>query len=263
MIIVKIGGGAAINLEGVAADLAELDEPFVAVHGANALRDRLAEALGRPVKRLESLSGFQSVYSDEGAIELMMMAYSGLANKRLVAALQRFGVNAVGLTGIDGGLIRGRRNRGVRVRRDGKKLLVRDFSGKPETVNVALLRLLLNQGCAPVLTVPILDEQGVAINTENDEIVALLRDELEAHTVIQLIEAPGLLANSDDPRSLVPRLAPSELAAWESRTAGRMKRKIMALAKLYRGGAPRTLISDGRTSRPIAAALAGAGTVIA
>ncbi len=261
-LIVKIGGGAAINHAGVVADLAELDRPFVAVHGANALRDQLARDLNRPRRVIESVSGYQSVYTDESMIELMMMAYSGLANKRLVAQFQQAGVNAVGLSGLDGRLIAGRRNRGVRVRQGQKKVLIRDLSGKPSEVNIALLELLLAHGYAPVITVPILDERGEAVNTENDEIVALLRDALDADRVIHLIEAPGLMARPEDADSLAPRLAAADLDAWEARVEGRMRRKLLALRKLFRHGAPTVHIADGRVERPIQAALAGAGTVI-
>jgi acetylglutamate/LysW-gamma-L-alpha-aminoadipate kinase len=65
MIIVKIGGGSTINIAGVIEDLAGLDEQYVIVHGANALRDKLAEDLGRPKQVLTSVKGYTSVYSDE------------------------------------------------------------------------------------------------------------------------------------------------------------------------------------------------------
>ena len=57
MIIVKIGGGKEINIDGIIADLAAIDEPYVIVHGANALRDKLAEELGQPKQVLTSVKG--------------------------------------------------------------------------------------------------------------------------------------------------------------------------------------------------------------
>jgi len=122
VIIVKVGGGAAINLPGVVKDLAALEEPFVVVHGANALRDQLAEQLGKPKQVLTSVSGYQSVFSDEDAIDAILMSYAGLRNKRLVELFQQYGVNAVGLTGLDGRMIQGRRNKGIRVREGAKTL---------------------------------------------------------------------------------------------------------------------------------------------
>ena len=115
MIIVKIGGGGDINIEGIVADLAALTEKFIIVHGANALRDKLAEDLGRPKRVITSVKGYASVYSDEKLIDVMMMAYAGLRNKRIVERCHQHGINAVGLSGIDGKLIQGKRNSGIRV----------------------------------------------------------------------------------------------------------------------------------------------------
>ena len=262
MLLIKIGGGEAINLEGIAADLAGTDPPFVIVHGANALRDALGRRLGVEKRVLTSVSGYSSVYTDAEALDLILMAYAGLRNKRIVELLQRRGVNAIGLTGLDGALVQGRRNRGIRVREGGKTLIKRDLSGKPAEVNVGLLRLLLESGLAPVLTIPILDERGSAINSENDDIVGVLNEALRAERVIQLIEAPGFLEDENDPASLVARMSPAEVERREAQVSGRMKRKMLALKRLVATGATRVVIADGRVEHPVRDALAGRGTVI-
>ena len=112
MLLIKIGGGDTINLDGIARDLSTIEGPKVVVHGANALRDRLAERLGVEKRTLTSVSGYTSVYSDRELIDVMLMAYAGLRNKRIVESLQGHGVNAVGLTGLDGAMVRGMRNIG-------------------------------------------------------------------------------------------------------------------------------------------------------
>ncbi|NOX37855.1 MAG: [LysW]-aminoadipate kinase [Calditrichaeota bacterium] len=262
MLIIKIGGGAAINIEGIVADLANLREPFLIVHGANALRDRLATSLDIPRKTLTSVSGYSSVYSDASMLDLLMMAYAGLKNKRIVERCQQHGLNTIGLTGLDGAIIRGRRNRGIRIRENGKVRIVRDLSGKPREINLELLQWLLSSGYVPVLTVPIIDETGTAINSENDDLVVLLQQATGAQRIIQLIEAPGLLANPADPTSRIAHLTPSELAEWEERVTGRMKRKLRALKRLVEQGVQQILISDGRTEHPIQDALNGKGTII-
>ncbi len=262
MYIVKIGGGASINLEGIVQGLAELDAPFVVVHGANALRDELAARLGLETRVLTSASGYSSVYSDRDAIDLILMAYAGLRNKRIVALCQQHGINAVGLSGIDGRMIEGRRNRGIRIRERGKTLIRRDFSGKPASVNRELLGLLLDRGYAPVLCIPIVDEQHTAINSENDDIVNVLQESLRAQCILQFIEAPGFLDDPEDPRSVVAHLTPAEVAAREKGVSGRMKRKMLALRRLTESAPARVVIADGRVERPVAEALAGKGTVI-
>jgi len=263
MIIIKIGGGERINIRGVIEDLARLEETFIIVHGANALRDKLAHDLGRPKQVLTSVKGYTSVFSDEKLLDVMLMAYAGLKNKRIVEMCQQNGINAVGLSGIDGKLILGRRNKGIRVYQNGKLKIVRDFSGKPQATNKPLLDLLLNNGYVPVLTVPIIDEKNVAINTENDDVVRVLQQDFQADTVIHLTEAAGFLVDQGDEKSLIPKISPAELEAREQQVEGRMKRKMLAVRKLFDHGATRVIISDGRVEHPVANALAGNGTVIA
>ena len=262
MIIVKIGGGATINLKGIVQDLAELNEPFIIIHGANALRDELARKLGIEKKVITSISGYASVFSDEAAIDLQMLAYAGLRNKRLVELCQQHGINAVGLCGLDGKVIQGRRNQGIRIIEKGKRRIVRDFSGKPKSVNKELLELLLAHHYIPVLAVPIIDEENFAINSENDDIVAVLQQALRAEKIIQLIESPGFLADKDDPTSLVKNLSVHELITREEQVEGRMKRKLLAIRKLFEASQTTVFISDGRTAHPVQDALAGKGTII-
>lgn len=262
MMIVKIGGGKAINLKGAVQDLAELGESFIIVHGANAIRDEIAEKMGHPTRVVTSISGYSSVFSDEAAIDAIMMGYSGIQNKRLVELCQQHGINAIGLSGIDGRLIRGARNKGIRAKQGNKTIVLRDYSGKPKSVNGELLELLLGHGYVPVICIPIIDENNVAINSENDDIVNLLQEALHAETVIQLIEAPGYMADIEDAGSLVRTISKSELEAREARVEGRMKRKMLALKKLTDSGAKRVIISDGRVDHPIKDALSGKGTTI-
>jgi len=262
MIIIKVGGGAALNLEGVVKDLATLDSQALVVLGANAARDELARRLGTPRQILTSVSGYTSVLSDEQAMDAILMAYAGLKAKRFVESCQRHGVNAVSLSGIDGRAVQGQRNRGIRVREAGKTLIKRDFSGKPRAVNAPLLLLLLDNGYTPVLTIPIADEQGIAINSENDDIVTVLAQALQPQRIVQLIEAPGFLDDASDESSLVSSMTRAELARREEQVEGRMKRKMLALRNLFEAGAASVIIADGRVEHPVADALAGHGTTI-
>jgi len=251
-----------MNFPGIAADLAALAKPVIIVHGANAWRDELANALHREKTVITSVSGYSSVLSDESAIELLMMSYAGLRNKRLVTALQKAGVNAVGLSGLDGRMIQGRRNRGIRVQDGDKVKILRDLSGRPETLNAPLLDLLTEHGYTPVLTMPVLDENNEAINSENDDVVTLLCRHYHPRVVVQLIEAPGLLRNPPEESSMIPTLHPSELKAWEAQSTGRIKRKLHALAGLYLDSSPDVILADGRREHPVMDALSGVGTVI-
>ncbi len=262
MTIIKIGGGSSLNLEAIITDLKNLEDDFLIVHGANALRDDLAKKLDYEKRVLVSASGYSSVFSDEEALDIMMMSYSGLRNKRIVEMCQQAGINAIGLTGIDGKLVEGKRNRGIKIKENGKLRIVRDFSGKPQKINVELLKLLISNGYVPILTVPIIDENNFAISSENDDIVALLKSSLEAGRVIQLIEAPGFLDDASDPDSVVKKISQSELEQREAQVDGRMKRKMKALTKLFESGKTSVYICDGRIENPITNALNGGGTII-
>ena len=262
MMLIKIGGGETIDLDAIVTDLASLEQPFIIVHGANVLRDRLAARLGMEKTILTSVSGYSSVFSDQDAIDVIMMSYSGLRNKRIVELCQRNGIDAIGLTGLDGRLVQGERNKGIRVREGGKTLIKRDLSGKPRGINTGLLSLLMEQGYCPVLTIPIADENGFAINTENDDVIAQISAEMQLDTVLQLIEAPGFLDDADDESSLVEKMSIGELHQREARVEGRIKRKMLALTKLCQGGKTRVIIADGRGENPVIKALEGAGTHI-
>ena len=120
----------------------------------------------------------------------------------------------------------------------------------------------MDNGYVPVLTIPIIDEDGHAINSENDDIVNILQQALVADHIVQLIEAPGFLDDKNDPASLVATLSQSELAYREQQVEGRMRRKMLALRRLFELGASKVTISDGRTESPISDALAGKGTII-
>ena len=121
---------------------------------------------------------------------------------------------------------------------------------------------MLEQGYRPVLSIPIVDEQGFAINSENDDIVNVLQEGLHADRILQLIEAPGFLKNRDDPASVVDQLTRLELEQSEQQVEGRMNRKMLALRRLFDAGAAEVVIADGRIEPPVLNALAGCGTII-
>ena len=266
MILVKIGGGSTLNIEYIISDLAkylqESKDQCIIVHGANAFRDELAKKLQYEKVVLTSISGYSSVYSDEEAINIQMMAYAGLKNKRIVETCQKNGINAIGLTGLDGKVIQGKRNQGIRVKEGEKKMIKRDFSGKPQEVNKGLLELLTTNGYTPVLTVPIIDENGFAINSENDDIIAQLHKSLQAKAIFQFIEAPGLLKDFSDKQSVIKKLSKLELDSMEEKADGRIKRKLLALKKLLEYGPAKVFIADGRIEKPISSAIAGNGTIL-
>ncbi len=120
----------------------------------------------------------------------------------------------------------------------------------------------MDNGYLPVLTVPIADENGIAINSENDDIVGCLQQEFHSKQVIHLIEASGLLSDSRDPESVLKRLSREELSDREQIASGRIRRKLLAIKRLFDNGAEEVVIADGRGPNPIRDAIEGKGTVI-
>ena len=262
MNIVKIGGGRTIDTDQILMDIKVLSEPTIIVHGANTYRDELAARLGVPIRRIVSETGQSSVYSDAELMDLQLMSYAGLRNKRIVEKAQALGLNAIGLTGIDGGLVRARSNRGIRVREDGRRRLIHDLSGKPLKINRSLLEHLLSEQYLPVITIPFLDEQGRAVNSENDDLVALLHQELGSRRIFFCIEAPGLLRQVHGEDILIPQLSSDQLNGEMARLEGRIKRKLLALQRIVSSHATTVHVCDGRIKNPLMTAIKGGGTCL-
>ncbi len=113
-----------------------------------------------------------------------------------------------------------------------------------------------------MLTVPIIDENNQAINSENDDIVALLNQTSNVRWVIHLIEERGMLLDSADKNSLITQLSRSQLARMEEKASGRFKRKLYSIKKLFDDGVEMVTICDGRTESPLKDATDKKGTVI-
>ena len=266
MLVIKIGGGAAIGEGGYgnfAADLATLGEPAVVVHGGNAEFGRLSRALGMPPRMVTSAGGRVSRYTDAATMDAMLMAYCGKVNKRLIAALQAAGVNAVGLSALDGRTAWGRRKPVLRGTEDGKPKVFRDdHAGTLEGVDTGLIRLLLGAGYLPVLTPPALGEEGIPINVDGDKLALELAVDLGADGLLFFSDTPGLLRVRDDETSLIRELDAAHPAQALAAAAGRMTVKVEAALGAVERGVGRVVFADGRADRPIGRALAGEGTVV-
>ena len=175
------------------------------------------------------------------------------------------GANAIGLSGLDGRLFVGRRKTAVKYVENGKVKVHRgDYTGTVEEVNKALLDLLLQAGYLPVLTPPALSYENEAINTDGDQIAALLATLYGAEALVYLSNVPGLLARYPDEASLVREIPVERIEDPEylALAQGRMKRKVMGAVEAVKGGVKRVVFADGRVENPIRRALSGEGTVV-
>ena len=264
--VVKCGGNDAIDADRVAADVAALratGERVLVAHGGAADIARLAGQLRVPQRRLRSPDGMTSRHTDPAMLDVVTLALAGRAKPRLLAALRRAGVPAVGLTGLDGGLLRAERKAARRaVDDDGRVRVVRDdHSGRIVGCDPTAPRALLAAGFTPVVSPPAADAGGAPLNVDADRAAAAIAAALTADRLVLLTAAPGLLREATDPDSLLPRYAVPLAAPRHAATDG-MHRKLIAAREALHGGVPLVRIADGRTAHPLADALAGAGTRI-
>lgn len=265
-VIVKLGGTEGVDFSAVCNDVAGLlqeGQQFVLVHGGSAEANALGEALGAPPRFITSPSGYTSRYTDRKTLEIFVMAVNGKVNTLLVEQLQRLGVNALGLSGLDGRLMFATRKDAVQSVENGKRIIVRDdYTGKIEQVNAALLQTLLKNGYLPVIAPVAVSQKGEALNVDADRAAAMVAAALQAETLILLTAVPGLMKNFPDESTVIPHLSPSQLPMALEAAQGRMKKKVLGAEEALKGGVKRVIIADGRIEHPISEALGGKGTII-
>lgn len=259
-LLVKIGGSLT-DVGPVADDLAAHDGPVVVVHGAHRILDDLSARLGHPPRVVTSPTGATSRFTDSLAMDHFLMAYCGVANKRLVQLLLARGVDAVGLAALDGGMVRARRRPDIRTREAGRTVVLHgDHAGSIERVDPSLLRALLDQSRMPVICPPAAGADGTPLNVDGDRLAAELAVALGASVLLVLSDTSGLLADPADPSSTVRDPRPEQIAELASLAGGRARAKLAALERALRGGVSAVGWCDGRSAEPLRSALAGAGT---
>ena len=266
MLVVKVGGGEGIDLDLLCDDLAVLwksGEKVVLVHGASFEANMVSEKLGIPPKFVTSVSGIESRFTDRPTLEVLAMVYAGKANKMIVERLQKRGVNAFGLSGIDGRLLEGVRKDSIKIRENGKKKVLRgDNTGKVEKVNVQLLQMLLDNNYAPVIAPLSISYEGDAINVDGDRASALIAASLHVDQLIILSNVPGLLKDLDDPDSLITSIDKNKIDNFMDFAKRRMKKKVMGAMEAFEGGVKKVVFGDARLPQPVTQAMNGKGTVI-
>lgn len=256
MIVIKIGGGKTINQQAIIEDLKNLNEPFIIIHGGNYMLDTILEKFDIKKKYYTSPKGQISRATDQTIIDSMYMAYAGYMNKSIVAACQKNGINAVGLTGIDGRLLEGKRHPAFIAMEDDKKKVIRDdLTGTVETVNTKLLTVLISNGFTPVITPPTITTDNEVINTDGDKISAKIATEMKADTLLFLIETAGMLTNFPDETTLIKNIKRDEIETYMPNAVGRMKKKLQMSKWALEKGIKQIVIADGRGETPVTKAI--------
>ncbi len=266
LIVVKLGGTEGLDFSAICADAVEIlkqGQKLVLVHGGSAEANALGQAVGSPPKFITSPSGYSSRYTDRKTLEVFLMAVNGKVNSLLVEQLQMLGVNALGLSGLDGRLMQATRKDSIQSIENGKRKIIRDdYTGKIENVNSDLLHLLLDADYLPVIAPVAVSMQGEALNVDADRAAAMLAAALKAESLILLTAVPGLMKNFPDESSLIRQLPQAQLPAALEAAQGRMKKKVLGAEEALKGGVGKVIIADGRIQNPITNAINGNGTVI-
>lgn len=266
MIVIKVGGGTSLAVDAIVADIVTLRQKgveLVLVHGGAQTTNAVAEALGHPPQFVTSESGHVSRRTDRRTLEIFEMVYCGQLNKMWVEKLQQHGVNAVGLSGLDGRIFEGTRKDTLRIRVDGRRMVLRDdWTGTVERVNTQLLQLLAGAGYFPVLTPPGASTAGEAINVDGDRAAAMVAGALHAEALVILSDVPGLLRAYPDESTLIAEIPRTQADRFMEYAEGRMKKKVMGAVEAIGEGVGKVIFADGRIAEPITRALAGGGTHI-
>ncbi|MFB6290795.1 MAG: [LysW]-aminoadipate kinase [Candidatus Bipolaricaulia bacterium] len=263
MLVIKIGGSKEIDYESFLEDLGNYED-WILLHGGSHELDRISEELGHPPRFVESVSGYTSRYTDEQTVELINMVYPGKMNKFIVEKLQKLGVNAFGLSGIDGRVLECKRKSNLKIKKDGKKVVLRgEHSGIIKKVHTEPIELLLEAGYHPVLTIPAITFEGTAVNVDGDRAAAEVASAFSADKLLLLSDVPGLLKDVHDKASLVNEIDYDDLERYTDKYAkGRMKKKLLGAGEAIDAGVNSVILGDGTLDKPVTKALSGAGTSI-
>lgn len=242
-VVVKYGGNAMLNEElknAVMKDIVLLNTigvHVVLVHGGGPEINNMLERVGKESKFVNGLR-----YTDAETMEIVQMVLTGKLNKDIVGILLQEGGKAVGLSGVDSGLLRAKK-----IDKDGVDL---GFVGEVTEVHPEIVTSLLDQGFIPVVSTVALGEQGDMnrYNINADTAAAKIAVALKAEKFVQLTNVAGVLKNVNDPHSLIPRIRMSEIDGLikDGTIAGGMIPKIECCMMARKGGVPRTHIIDGR-----------------
>ena len=257
IIVIKYGGNAMINeqlKEQVMEDIALLwliGVKVVLVHGGG---PEISDMMAKLGKKPEFVNGLR--VTDKETVDIVQMVLAGKVNKSLVTLVQSKGGHAIGLSGIDGGLIEA----SVKDERLG-------FVGKITKVRPQPITDLLEKNYIPVVSTVASDREGNVYNINGDTAAAYIAGALGAERLIMMTDIAGILRDKDDPSTLIPEITIEEAAKLydEGVISGGMIPKVDCCIEAIHKGVKNVIIMDGRVQHSILMELLtdeGAGTMV-
>jgi acetylglutamate kinase len=238
--VLKAGGEAFTSAEATRALveqiglLHQVGIRVVLVHGGGPQSTELSDRLGLATEFVEGRR-----VTSASVLEATTMALNGAINTKIVAACRAAGVPAVGLSGVDAGLIRARRRPPVARGADGT--VDYGFVGDIESVDAGVLLNQLDDDLVPIVSPLSSDDEGTLLNINADTVAAAIARALGAEKLILATGAPGILETLGDPRSLISYIDRAGLKRLrdEGKLTDGMLPKVAAIEQALAGGVPR------------------------
>jgi acetylglutamate/LysW-gamma-L-alpha-aminoadipate kinase len=264
--VVKIGGNADVDASSVCDDVKAMvddGEQVVVVHGGSAEIERLADQLDVPQTENVAPDGVTSRHTNAETLEVVTMALAGSVKPKLITGLARRGIAAIGLTGLDGGLLAARRKGAQRAVVDGHTVVVRDnLAGNLEEVDTTMIEAALDNDLVPVISPPGISADGQALNVNADRAAAGIAVALDAENLVLLTGAAGVQESAKDEDSVLPEVTMPPEGPPPTYAKGGMAMKLIAAREALIGGVRRVIVADGRGGKPVSDALDGSGSRI-
>jgi acetylglutamate kinase len=264
--VVKAGGGVfadAAAVRGLIEQIAILHYfgvRVVFVHGGGPQLTEITEALGVPTRMVQGRR-----VTDQKAIDATSMVLNGLINTRLLALCREMNIDAVGISGVDAGLIRAHKRAPVKL--DSGETVDYGFVGDIDAIDTTVILKLLDNGLMPVISPLSADENGTLLNINGDTVAAAVGAALSAEKLMLCTGAPGILERVDDPTSIISYtdLKGLKQLREEKKIVDGMLPKAKAIEDAIRGGVRRVHVMSYKSPEGILAEVftnEGAGTLI-
>jgi acetylglutamate kinase len=264
--VVKAGGGVfadAAAVRGLIEQIAILHYfgvRVVFVHGGGPQLTEITEALGVPTRMVQGRR-----VTDQKAIDATSMVLNGLINTKLLALCREMNIDAVGVSGVDAGLVRAHKRAPVKL--DTGETVDYGFVGDIDAIDPSVLNKLLDNGLMPIVSPVSADDSGTLLNINGDTVAAAIGAALDAEKLMLCTGAPGILADVNDPSSIISYtdLAGLKKLRDEKKIVDGMLPKAKAIEDAIRGGVRRVHVMSYKSGEGILAEVftnEGAGTLI-
>jgi len=257
MIVIKIGGSVVDGLHpSTLADINAIAEKnkLIFVHGGGREVTATATKLGKEQRFIVSPGGVRSRYTDKETADIYTMVMSGKINKTITGMLLRQGIKAVGIAGIDGGVLKATRKKKLLIINEkGRKMMIEGgYTGKINAVDSALLYCLVDNGYVPVVSPIALSEEFDFLNVDGDRAAAYLAGGVKADTVIFITDVKGLMLNE----KLITSMTLDQAKAALPKIGFGMEKKVLACTEALEMGVKEAIIASGQVENPISSAIA-------